>query len=132
MDSRCSVQCGQSGTIVTLLDSNIVIYTIAGKIIPLPPADYVISAITVVECLGFTGLSSEEVVAFQQFFSAVRVLHTDDQILAAATQLMKSYGLRVPDAIILGTTQAYGADLLSNDSNLSRIREVDVRKVPWA
>jgi predicted nucleic acid-binding protein len=115
---------------LTVLDSNIVIYTLAGRIAPLPAADYAVSCITVIECLGFQGLSSGDVAALEEFFNTIRVIQTDAAIVEAAINLKRKYSVRTPDALILATAQAYGSDLLSNDLQLQRVVEVPVRSTP--
>jgi len=115
---------------VTILDSNIVIYTLTGKIAPLPAAEYGVSVITFVECLGFRGLSPQEVQEFERFFGSVEVIQTNEVICHFALDFKSRYSLRTPDAIIVASAWSAQGDLLANDVKVHRITEVSVNPVP--
>ena len=90
-----------------LLDSNIIIYAaqpehadLRGFIAQHDPA---VSAISVVEVLGFHRLSDDERTHFEEFFIASRILAVSDLVISEAVRLRQQRKMTLGDALIGAT-----------------------------
>ena len=98
-----------------LLDSNIIIYAAQPEhgrlrefIAEHAPA---VSAISLVEVLGFHGLTPEDRVGFEAFFAASRVLPVTDAVLERAVQLRQQRRMALGDALIGATALVHNLTL---------------------
>lgn len=98
-----------------LLDSNIIIYAARPEhaelrqlIASQAPA---ISAISVVEVLGYHRLSEAERTHFEEFFGASRILAVSDLVISEAVRLRQQRKMSLGDALI-------GATAIANDLTL--------------
>nr|NQU92122.1 type II toxin-antitoxin system VapC family toxin [Bacteroidota bacterium] len=62
-----------------------------------------ISVINKIEILGFSGLTEDEELKFNQFITAANVLNLDDAIVDTTIGLRKQFKTKLPDAIIAAT-----------------------------
>ncbi|GAB4297046.1 MAG: hypothetical protein Fur0025_34880 [Oscillatoriaceae cyanobacterium] len=113
-----------------VLDTNVVLYYLGGKLIkPLPTGDYAISIITEIELLSYPSLTKEEDRQIKNFFQFLTIVNIDHQIKQLAIDFRRRDRLKLPDAIIVATAKAMDATLLTNDANLGKLTEIKVESV---
>ena len=87
-----------------LLDSNIIIYAAQPEHADLrgfiAQQDLAVSAISVVEVLGFHRLSQDERTHFEEFFRASRILAVSDLVIGEAVRLRQQRKMTLGDALI--------------------------------
>lgn len=111
--------------IMKLLDTNIVLYFLGGKLPKkLPKGNYCISIITEMELLSYRSLSASSELQIRSFLSAVLIVGLEPEIKESAIQLRRKYSLKLPDAIIAATAFILNAELLTNDKQFSKISDV--------
>ena len=102
-----------------LLDSNILIYASQ------PGNEFLdvwltaegarLSAISIPEVLGFTGLSAEDEAVFEAWFSRLFVLAVTEPILRRAAALRRQRRMKLGDSIIAATALEVGAELVTRN-----------------
>ena len=102
-----------------LLDSNILIY--AGQ----PGNEFLdawltaegtrMSAISIPEVLGFTGLSTEDETVFEAWFARLIVQAVTEPILRRAAALRRQRRMKLGDSIIAATALVIGAKLVTRN-----------------
>jgi hypothetical protein len=112
-----------------VFDTNILIDYLNGipnaRTVLLRYRDPWISIITRMEVLvGVTSGEGEE--ATRRFLARFRVRSVDDAICEQGVLLRKTYGLRVPDAIVYATAREQGCLLVTRDVRSFPMDEVDV------
>lgn len=102
-----------------LLDSNIIIYAakpdyeaLQGFIAKHVPA---VSAISLVEVLGYHLLNQQDRRNFEDFFAAATVLPISSSVLSKAIELRQARKLSLGDALIGGTALVHGLTLVTRD-----------------
>ncbi|HSI73146.1 MAG TPA: type II toxin-antitoxin system VapC family toxin [Fimbriimonas sp.] len=107
---------------MTVLDTNVILYHLAGKLAePLPAANLFISVISEIELLSYPGLSPEEEAAIQRLVWGVQVLGVTEDIKTEAITLRKLHRLKLADSIIAATAITLRANFLTHDSALLRV-----------
>ena len=116
-----------------LLDTNAIIYLLAGTHEVTKHIQHAtwlgISVISQLEFLSFSGLSNEDQQLFADFIAHVDVVSLEAQqtaLLAAVIDIRRTYGLKLPDAIIAATAQHYRATLISSDKHFRDIPNFSV------
>lgn len=98
-----------------LLDSNIIIYAAQPEHADLRSLiaahDPVVSAVSVVEVLGYHRLSEAERTHFEEFFRVSRILAVSDLVISKAVTLRQQRKMTLGDALI-------GATAITNDLTL--------------
>jgi predicted nucleic acid-binding protein len=113
-----------------LLDTNIVLYFLGGRLInPLPSGQYFVSVITEIELLSYPTLSSNEEIQIIDFLNKITVVGIDNNIKNLTVALRKQYKLRLPDAIIAATAQRLNAMLFTNDVKLNNVTQINTQTV---
>jgi toxin FitB len=99
-----------------MLDSNLIIYAARPEypglrrlIAARSPA---VSAISVVEVLGYHKLSEEDRRHFEAFFAAAKVLPISDAVVARAVSLRQSRKMSLGDALVAATALVFGREEL--------------------
>jgi predicted nucleic acid-binding protein len=106
--------------LTSVLDTNIAIYKLQGDLDEaLPGRGVLISVITEIELLGFSGMTPSEEAKIRAFISAVTVVPLLEEVKNETIRLRKTLRLRLPDSIVLATAIVSGSELLTNDLNLS-------------
>ncbi len=104
-----------------LLDSNILIYAAQEEYAYLRPliSDPIntVSALSLVEVLGYHGLTDRDRSFFEAVFQVLRILPIDQEVLNQATLLRQKKNIGTADAIIAATALVYSCDL--NTRNLA-------------
>jgi predicted nucleic acid-binding protein len=113
-----------------VLDTNIVLYLLGGKLLkPLPAGSYAVSVITEIELLSFGGLEPSEEAVIREFLSGVSLVELDSTVRAQAIKLRKQHRLKVPDAIVAASAIVLGVELLTNDQQIARTPGVACRSL---
>ena len=103
-----------------LLDSNNIIYSVKPANTQLRQfirqATPAVSAVSVVEVLGFHRLTPSDKIIFEQFFSAVRILPVDDAVIDKAVQIRQKRKMSLGDALIAATALVHGLTLLTRNT----------------
>lgn len=103
-------------------DTNISIYFLRNVLAaPLPMGDYFLSGITEIELLAKPGLSPTERAGIRAYVRTMTVVQLPPDVRDEAARIRRDHGLKLPDAIIVATALSVGAELLSNDKQLSRV-----------
>ena len=112
-----------------LLDTNIVLYLLGGDktLIPiLEEKNLYISFITQLELLSYHGLTEKDFKKISDFISQCTVIDITEGIKEITIRLRKQYGLKLPDAIIIGTATWFSIPVISADQDFSKASEADV------
>ena len=102
-----------------LLDSNVIIYTakpqhdeirrfIAGQRL-------FVSAISIVEVLGYQSLNSEERIYLERFFETANVLTLSNSVIAQAVRLRQLRRMTLGDALVDGTALTHQQTLITRN-----------------
>jgi predicted nucleic acid-binding protein len=102
-----------------MLDSNLIIYAARPEypglrrlIAASSPA---VSAVSVVEVLGYHKLSADERAHFEAFFAASEVLPLSDAVVARAVSVRQARKMSLGDALVAATALVFGRELLTHN-----------------
>lgn len=114
-----------------LFDSNILIYEVQPQHAFLRDLiaadDGAVSAISLVEVLGFPGISDEQVWLFEQFFQGMVIFPLDDAVLRRAITLRRGARLKLGDSLIAASAMEHDCELVTrNVSDFVRIPQLRV------
>lgn len=123
-----------------LWDTNIVIYYLQQQF-PEFPEVYMdelleqhtpaISAITEIELLSWKNASPQDIVVIGGFIRDARVIELDPDVKIKTADIRKSYGLKMPDAIIAASALVHNLTLLTrNVSDFKKIPQLNIIN-PW-
>ena len=102
-----------------ILDSNLVIYAALPEYTELRQliTTYApsVSAISVVEVLGYQKLSEADRQNFEAFFMSTEVLPLSDAVVARAVALRQSRKMSLGDALVAATALVYERELLTHN-----------------
>lgn len=103
----------------SVLDTNIAIHELHGELDEALPAQGVlISVITEIELLGFSGMTPLEEADVRALIAAFTVIPLNEGIKNETIRVRRTLRLRLPDAIVLATAVVTGSELLTNDLDL--------------
>jgi predicted nucleic acid-binding protein len=104
-----------------LLDSNIIIYAakpehsrLRKKLTDLE-GDYCVSAITILEVLGYHLLTDQDKTELENFFTFTPMLPIDDLVIKKGIQLRQNHKMSLGDAIIAATALNHNLKIWSNN-----------------
>lgn len=114
-----------------ILDTNILVYffegsAAGGKIIK--NDEFIISAITYIEILANPGYSRIQRSVTKEFLNTKQIIHSSPVICDLAIQIRLNYKCKLPDCIIAATAQFMNLPLITADTLLLNIKEIDVIK----
>jgi hypothetical protein len=103
-----------------LLDTNIVLYILGGKINfdNIPEGIYLISVITEIELLSYPSLNEDERKKINKFLSKIDIVELNNKIKNKTIEYRKKLNLKIPDAIICATAFIEKAILITNDKKI--------------
>jgi hypothetical protein len=114
-----------------LLDSNILIYASqpGNEFLDawVMAEDTQISAISIPEVLGFTGLTAEDETIFEAWLARLSIQTVTEQILRRAAALRRQRRMKLGDSIIAATALETGADLVTR--NVADFQHIDGLKL---
>jgi predicted nucleic acid-binding protein len=103
----------------SVLDTNVLIHKLHGELEGAVPAQgALISVITEIELLGFSGMTPTEEANVRALISTLTVIPLFEGIKDETIRLRRTLRLRLPDAIVLATAVVTRSELLTNDLDL--------------
>lgn len=102
-----------------LADSNLIIYAVAQNAALVDwfaEEQPVVSAITLVEVLGYHKLSAEEKSALETLFSELTVLYPSAEVFQTAVSLRQQHAMSLGDALIAGTALYHNLQLATHNT----------------
>lgn len=119
-----------------LLDTNAIIALLqkdSSLVQLLKDAEWVgISVISQIEFLAFSGLTEADILLFQQFLQRVEVISLssqDEWLIGQIISIRQQYRLKLPDAVMVATTQKQSAKLVSRDVQLNKVSDLAI--ISW-
>lgn len=109
-----------------LLDSNIIIYAALPEYAELRKwltAPAAVSAVTLVEVLGYHGLDEDALAEFELWFDHLTLHQVTESVLRRADEVRREHRLKLGDAIIAATALEHGLELVTRN-------EVDFKRIP--
>lgn len=123
-----------------LWDTNTVIYYLQQQFAPaaeqlidnlLEENQPVISAITQIELLCWKTATPEDLEVIRNFISDAQVIELEDAVKIKTADIRKTYGLKMPDAIIAASAIIYKLTLITrNVSDFKKIPQLNIIN-PW-
>jgi len=123
-----------------LWDTNIVIYYLQQQFPAFPEAYMdelleqhtpVISAITEIELLSWKNASPQDITVIGDFIRDARVIELDPEVKIKTADIRKTFGLKMPDAIIAASALVHNLTLLTrNVSDFKKIPQLNIIN-PW-
>jgi toxin FitB len=103
------------------LDTNILIYSgepvFANFLLPyVTNSEYMTSAISKVETLGFSRITTNQIIFFETIFNLLNVLQVDENIIEKAILLRQIKKMSLGDAIIAATAMEYNLTLVTRNT----------------
>lgn len=106
---------------IQLLDTNIILYFLAGKLLKiLPDKEYYTSVIVEMEILSYPLMNKNSEKKAKEFLSSLKIIELTEEIKEIAIKLRREFNIKLPDAIIIATAKSLNAELLTNDSRLTK------------
>jgi len=112
-----------------LVDTNIILYLLGGDktIIPiLENKNLFISFISELELLSYINLTNKELSVVKNFLSECSILDINSKIKEHAIEIKRKYKLKLPDTIVLATSQYLNIQILSADNQFNQVKEIDL------
>lgn len=79
--------------------------------------------------LSYPSLTEPEELKIRQFLQRISVIELDETLKNSAIEIRRKYRLKLMDAIICATALSLNSVLLSNDTQLSRVKEITIDAV---
>ena len=112
-----------------LLDTNIVLYLLNGEETLIPLLDeknLFLSFITQLELLGARFLQPDDLLKIKEFISECTVIDITPEIKEFTISIRQKYNIKLPDSIILATSQWLNMPLISADKEFTKIDNADL------
>lgn len=114
-----------------LLDTNIVLYYLGGKLKrPLPNGKFIVSFVTEIELLSYPGLTSNDELTIRRFLEKLQIVGLNQEIKEKTISLRKTAKLKTPDALIAATAMCFDCCLLTNDAHFQRLEALRCKTLP--
>jgi len=109
-------------------DTNFLIYVHEGDkfVEPFLEYNFGISFISEIELLGFSGLTISEEKKLKSLLADCFLIEWNNTIKEKTIELIKKYGLKIPDAIIAASGIWLNVPLVTADKGFSKIKELDL------
>lgn len=103
-----------------MIDSNLIIYAARpeypGLRRLLAERSPAVSAVSLVEVLGYHKLSEEDRKHFEAFFAAANVLPVSDAVIARAVSLRQAHKMSLGDSLVAATAIVFQRELLTHNT----------------
>ena len=112
-----------------LLDTNIVLYLLSGDEVLsnlLYNRKLYISFISQLELLGYKDITVQERNEIRTFLDDCIIIDINTQIKEEVIKISQSARIKLPDSIILATSQYLNVPVISSDSDFGRVEEANV------
>ncbi len=114
-----------------LLDTNIIIHLLKGneQVIPLlNQKEIFVSFVTELELLSYKKITKEEQGIIASLLSDFKIIDINEPIKREAIRLRKKYSLKLPDAIVLASSNFLNIPVISPDKMFLKLEE-DVKVI---
>jgi hypothetical protein len=115
---------------MVFLDSNTIIYLSKGLIsvddVFKSNEQYCVSIITHMEVLGYDFESNEEKKFIEELLSYLHIIYIDEAIAKKVIKIRRKNKIKLPDAIICATALINKATLMTNDTRLEKIENLQI------
>lgn len=114
-----------------LLDTNIIIHLLKGneQVIPLlNQKEIFVSFVTELELLSYKKITKEEQGIIASLLSDFKIIDINEPIKREAIRLRKKYSLKLPDAIVLASSNFLNIPVISADKMFLKLEE-DVKVI---
>ncbi|MDD2286849.1 MAG: type II toxin-antitoxin system VapC family toxin [Bacteroidales bacterium] len=111
------------------IDTNIILYYLNGDTTLLPVLEdkqLFISFITQLELLSFKDITQPEIKMIESFLKECTIIEMSSMVKENTILLRRKYGLKLPDAIIAGSSLYLHVPLFTADKGLAKIKEIDL------
>lgn len=112
-----------------VVDTNIILYLLSGDQLVaeiLNEKQIYISFITELELLSFKELTKSEHQKISEFISECTIIDINPSIKKQSVSLRKKYTLKLPDAIVVATSEFLNIPLITADARLKKVKEIDL------
>ncbi len=112
-----------------VLDTNIALYLLAGdqKLSSLLfQKKLYLSFISQLELLGFKGITAKQHAEISKFIQACIVIDINEEIKTEVISLRRTHKLKLPDSIILATSQYLDLPLITSDTDFKSIEHPQI------
>ena len=112
-----------------LLDTNVILSFLKGDrtlLTLFEDNNLFISIITEIELLSYSELTEKELQEIRLFLQQCSSINLSDSIKLKAIEVRKSYGFKIPDAIILASSLVMNSTLLTADKDFKAVESADV------
>ena len=102
-----------------LLDSNIIIYSALpahSSLLKLLQPGTFVSAVSLVEVLGFPRLANADKLSFEKFFAAATVLPIDQAVITEAINLRSQRTMKLGDSLVAATAVVHSLTLVTHNT----------------
>lgn len=109
------------------LDTNIILYLLNGdKTIAdfLHQKQLYISVITELELLGYKGINKQEETVIKNFITQCKIININSRIKELTINIRKTYGVKLPDSIIMASAIYLDLPLISADTDFKKVEEL--------
>lgn len=112
-----------------IADTNALLYIFKKNacMIPYLEKSIGISVITEMELLSFPKITDTEEMFFKRMIESCDVISLDDNVKSQAIKIRRTYGTKLPDAIVAATAIESEIPLLTADKGFKKILELDLR-----
>ncbi len=111
------------------LDTNIILYFLSGDQTLselLNGRQFVVSFITQLELLGYSGLSVKEQKIIESLLEESTVIDINSEIKQKAVKIRKTYKLKIPDCIIIATSQYLDIPIITADADFKKVADLNL------
>ena len=109
-----------------LLDTNIILYFLAGKLKkPLLDNEYYVSIITQLELLSYPNLDSKSEYSIDLFLKEIKVINITPEIITKTIEIRRKFKFKLPDSIIIATAKVLNLEILSNDQQFTKFPDIN-------
>ncbi len=110
-----------------LIDTNIFISLFNDQLSePIPDGKLGYSVITKIELLSFSALSENEAKLIQISLKTLSEIPLNDNIVGRTILLRQKYKLKIPDAMVVASAWETQSILITNDQQLTKVREIEI------
>jgi len=112
-----------------MLDTNTVLYVLKGDEVLanfLYQESLFISVITEIELLSYKHITTSEENQIRSFISEFEIIGIDDAIKEKSIRVRKSYGLKLPDTLIVASALHLDLPLVTSDKQFKQIKELEL------
>ncbi|MBR4475009.1 MAG: type II toxin-antitoxin system VapC family toxin [Oscillospiraceae bacterium] len=114
-----------------LADTNAVLYLLSGNscMAPYLGERLAVSVISVMELLSFPSITTDEERIIREFLDECEVFQISDFVKEQTIRIRRQYNVKLPDAIIAATAISSNLTLLTADTGIFKIQELNAVKL---